>query len=342
MAKKYGIVYMGSKEKILNMIQYINNRHFDRQYFIDLFAGGFSVSSYILQHTKKEVISNDLNPYVIALYREILNGSKNLDLVKHNFVDRETFEYVRDNPDEFPEWYVGLVLNFWSFGCNQKDYLFAKNLEEGKKALHQAIVFDDFTEFEKLFPKIIIPQNVREIDYKKHNKKRTYFMSYVKKYINESEEEQDLRLEHTSHLSQTEHISAISALIPYQKRLSLFSVDWKIAYQAIPKEKLEKSVIYCDPPYQDTKQYQVGKDMDYDEFWQWFRECPYPVYVSSYNAPEDIKPINFEYKHSLLDNGKLGDNKKKKVVKENLYWNGKGKPFLTLEDELFEYEKSTK
>jgi hypothetical protein len=68
----------------------------------------------------------------------------------------------------------------------------------------------------------------------------------------------------------------------------------------------------------------VGQDFSYDKFWEWFRNCPYPVYVSSYTAPDDIKPLNFERKAQLLDNGHKGDNKQKKLVMENIYWNGKG------------------
>jgi site-specific DNA-adenine methylase len=335
MAERYGIVYMGSKEKILNLISYINSRHYDAKYFIDLFTGGLTVSSYILKNTKKQVIANDLNHYVIALYKEVLSGSKNLDNIKFNFVDRETFEYVKNNPDMYPEWYVGFVLNMWSFGCNQKDYLYAKDLEYAKKAIHQAIVFDDFEEFEKLFPNILIPVNIREIDYKKHKKKRTHFMKYLKDYMRDNPNELYARLEHSEQLAQVEHLTELKSLIPHKERLSLSSVDWKFAYDFINKSVLENSIIYCDPPYQDTKQYQFGNGFDYDEFWNWFRECPYPVYVSSYKAPDDIKPLNFDFKHSLLDNGKQGSGKKKNLVTENIYWNGKGNPEPTLEDLLF-------
>lgn len=54
----------------------------------------------------------------------------------------------------------------------------------------------------------------------------------------------------------------------------------------------DESIIYCDPPYKDTKGYTVG--LDYDEFWQWCRERVYDghkVYISEYQAPDDFIKI---------------------------------------------------
>lgn len=72
---------------------------------------------------------------------------------------------------------------------------------------------------------------------------------------------------------------------------------------------------------------------NHGDFWQWFRETHYCVYVSSYKAPDDIKPLNFEYKNQLLSGG--GG----KVATENIYWNGKGNYIPTMEDLLFNTEE---
>ena len=92
MSDRYGIVYMGSKEKILDLIDYLFEREYKKKTFIDLFAGGFAVSGFALNKTKFNVISNDLNRYVIGLYVEILSGSENLDQVKYDWVSRLQFE----------------------------------------------------------------------------------------------------------------------------------------------------------------------------------------------------------------------------------------------------------
>lgn len=54
----------------------------------------------------------------------------------------------------------------------------------------------------------------------------------------------------------------------------------------------DESIIYCDPPYKDTKGYTFG--LEHDEFWQWCRERVYDghkVYISEYQAPNDFIKI---------------------------------------------------
>ncbi|MCM1178652.1 MAG: DNA adenine methylase [Clostridium sp.] len=52
-------------------------------------------------------------------------------------------------------------------------------------------------------------------------------------------------------------------------------------------------VIYCDPPYQCTKQYANALTFDYDKFWQTMREwSKYNiVLISEENAPDDFECI---------------------------------------------------
>jgi len=106
-------------------------------------------------------------------------------------------------------------------------------------------------------------------------------------------------------------------------------MDWLELYKLLPVDILKNAIIYCDPPYKATAQYQVGKGFNYNAFWQWFRTCPYSVYVSSYQAPKDIQPLNFELKIQLLNSN--GRQKKQ----ENIYWNGKGDYTPTLFDEIY-------
>lgn len=60
-------------------------------------------------------------------------------------------------------------------------------------------------------------------------------------------------------------------------------------YWNLPLPK--NSIIYCDPPYKGTKQYDVSKSFDYDMLWNWFRKmgnAGHKVFVSEYSAPEDF------------------------------------------------------
>lgn len=53
------------------------------------------------------------------------------------------------------------------------------------------------------------------------------------------------------------------------------------------------SLIYCDPPYKDTKQYGVSKNFNHNEFWQWVRKKSKNniVIVSEQTAPEDFTEL---------------------------------------------------
>ena len=63
-------------------------------------------------------------------------------------------------------------------------------------------------------------------------------------------------------------------------------------YKNIRKD-LRNTVIYCDPPYNDTKRYKNAVNFDYEEFWDIVRELSEEniVIVSELNAPDDFEVI---------------------------------------------------
>lgn len=308
----YGISYMGSKNSIVDeLIYYILQRHYDNKYFIDVFTGGFAVSHYVLENTNKKVYANDLNKYVIAFLDKVIHNK--LDDKVYEWVSRELFTDIRDNPNKYEDWYVGYVLTIWSFGNSQRAYMYGKDIEYEKKSAHNMVVFNKWDENTQLFYDII-PNYLKELDYKKQSEKRVELLSIIKKHINDS--------------YMIENLQRVERLDRVQNLERLDRVHWFKFIKSIPHEILKDSVIYCDPPYEDTTEYMVD-GFNHDEFWQWFRETPYSVYVSSYKAPDDIKPLNFELKRSLLAGG-AGELKV-----ENLYFNGKGNYTPTFEDMLF-------
>lgn len=57
---------------------------------------------------------------------------------------------------------------------------------------------------------------------------------------------------------------------------------------------VEPSIIYCDIPYLNTKQYATSKDFNHDKFWDWCRQMKtkgHTIFISEYNAPEDFKCV---------------------------------------------------
>ncbi len=79
----------------------------------------------------------------------------------------------------------------------------------------------------------------------------------------------------------------------------------------------EKAVIYCDPPYQNTKGYE-NKNFDHNKFWQWCRDRHkqgYKIYVSEYNAPDDFKCVWQMVKKDGMGTTKQGNKQKIKIEK---------------------------
>ncbi len=54
-----------------------------------------------------------------------------------------------------------------------------------------------------------------------------------------------------------------------------------------------KSIIYCDPPYEGTTPYHIG-GFDHERFWDWCRiktREGHKIFISEYNAPPDFECV---------------------------------------------------
>lgn len=68
----------------------------------------------------------------------------------------------------------------------------------------------------------------------------------------------------------------------------------------------KNSLIYCDIPYQGTKQYGISKNFNYDKFWNWAEEMSKYniVLVSEHNAPHQWHCIWEQGVKRTIDNTK--------------------------------------
>ena len=101
-----------------------------------------------------------------------------------------------------------------------------------------------------------------------------------------------------------ESIRSIMRQIPKLQGVEFRSGDYKNLQ--IPDE----SIIYCDPPYMNTKCYMMG--LGYEEFWQWCRERVYDghkVYISEYQAPNDFIKIWEKEIRNCIGNNKTATEK---------------------------------
>lgn len=127
MARKYGLPYQGSKSKLAERIVALLP---PATHLYDVFAGGCAITHAALLSGKfKEVHANDFTDSV-KLFEDALNG----DIAKYEperFRNREDFFAEKDsNP------YVRLV---YSFGNNQQGYLYGREIEPYKKAVHEML-----------------------------------------------------------------------------------------------------------------------------------------------------------------------------------------------------------
>lgn len=143
MRKKYGLPFMGSKNKLADKIVALFPK---ATHFYDLFAGGCAMSHAALLSGKfKEVHANDITDSV-TLFKDALEG--NLEKYEpERFRSREDFFAEKDeNP------FVRLC---YSFGNNQRDYLYSKEIEPYKKAVHEMLYAPTPNERRLKFNKVI-------------------------------------------------------------------------------------------------------------------------------------------------------------------------------------------
>lgn len=134
MARYYSMPYMGSKQKLVDkIIPLILSRHKGATDFYDLFGGGGSVSFYVLQrYPRLKTHYNELNTAIVELLRHIQNGGE----IPNIFVPRAIFSQKINKND----WYAGFLQCCWTFGNNQRSYLYGDKIEEFKRKYHETVL----------------------------------------------------------------------------------------------------------------------------------------------------------------------------------------------------------
>ena len=64
----------------------------------------------------------------------------------------------------------------------------------------------------------------------------------------------------------------------------------------------DNSVVYCDPPYKNTKKY--TSTFDHDAFYGWCLDNPHPVFISEYDMPEGFTAIDATQIKNLMNSEK--------------------------------------
>ena len=260
----YGIPYMGSKTGIAEDLIAILPKG---ERFVDLFGGGFAMTHCALLSSKwKSFLYNEINPLLVELIRKGINGDYNYDKFKPEFITREKFAELKDVD--------GYVKYIWSFGNKGDAYLFGKDIEEQKHAFHDAVVFGKMDKACEYIPEL---KNMRGRTIKD---RRLSYNIIVRGELQRNDLQQLQQLERLQQLEQLERLQQLERLERLQQleRLELVCGSYlDFAYG-------KGDVVYCDPPYEGTAEYDGG--FNHKEFYDWVASRPYRVYFSSYEISD--------------------------------------------------------
>nr|DAK83983.1 MAG TPA: DNA adenine methylase [Caudoviricetes sp.] len=273
---RYGLPYMGSKNAIAKAIV---DALPAGEVFVDLFCGGCAVThAAILSGKYKRFIINDINPQIVQLFIDAIGGKY---ANEKRWISREDFFRLKDTD--------AYVKYCWSFGNDGHCYLYGRNIEHWKKALHYARVLGDFSLLENDFGiktkdagRAAIRQLFLSGEYKKGTQKDMERLERLQSF-------QSIQgLERLQSLQNLQNVQSLESLQSFE-RLQGFSGD----YQAV--EIPAGAVVYCDIPYDSTTKTLAKRsycrEFDTERFYNWARSVNFPVYVSEYKMPMDFKSI---------------------------------------------------
>ena len=316
-SQKYGIPYTGNKQRIAS---YIFEHLPNGKRFVDLFGGGGAMTHYAMLNCQDKFDSflyNDINPLVTDLFKRAVNGEFNPRTFKPRFITKE--EYIRTHNND------GYVAYIWSFGNNNtKGYLFGEQIMGFKEQAHNWVVFgdedslkyleehykdsyywhikniyqgDDYGLARKIYTNIILKIEAVKVcvDYG-DNMVYDTFKDYTfdefldlsnkriveaineycpnipkKNYKNTSDKTKINELKQLQQLQQLERLQQL-------QQLEITNMDY---HEFKPRKD---DIIYCDIPYDSDVGY--GVEFDFNEFVEWCKEQPVPIYYSYYTTGE--------------------------------------------------------
>ena len=264
---QYGMPYMGSKNEIVPSLAM---KFPPADNFYDLFGGGGSVTHYMLKnklHRYKQFHYNEIDSSVAQLFKDAIAGKYNYNVFTPEWITRERFDAEKATN--------GYIKCLWSFGNGQKSYLFGEDVESYKKSLHFAVVFGVFDELVKKTLDIDSwPATVNTIT------KRRIFIRQKITYNCGKEKRGDLeQLEQLERLQQLEQLERLQQL----ERLEQLQQLERLVITSKSYDQLQikpNSVVYCDPPYIGTAQYQTS--FNHKPFCDWAANQSCPVFISEY------------------------------------------------------------
>ena len=330
MAKKsWGLPYMGSKNSIAKDIV---NALPSGERLVDLFAGGCAITDYASKNTNKfsRFLVNDLNGWSPQMYVKALAGGFKDE---ERWISRKDFFRLKDT-DPFVKLCFSFGNNlkdylystelepykralhhiiFWeNYGpieelCPQvvdiiKEYCKGKD-RKGRRIASGYAVADhikqkgsvEYWKSNPMFRSVKVKWREERCGLKGLELANNAIKDISIKSILQSLESLE-RLERLESLQRMENIADMTerAILSPQ---DMFIETSNISYSDYAYRYGD--VVYCDPPYKNTRGY--GIRFNSDAFWEWARTRSFPVYVSEYQAPSDFVSVWSKEKRSILN-----------------------------------------
>lgn len=290
MGEKYGLPYTGSKSRIAHWV--IDNLPRGRV-LIDAFAGGCAITHRALLSDKYQtIIANDINIKYPQLFLDAVRGKYREE---RRWISREDFERLKSQ-DAF-------IACCWSFGNSLQHYMYSPAIEPYKRALHYAIVLDDFAPMQELMQEVA--QAVCEAIHwirNTHDRRVTaqkVIVKTLKRLTGDNYAHQIIQgnplyktILHTSRNTPSlENLGRLQSLesLEILERLERLRVS-SLSYDEI--DIPEDAVVYCDPPYHacDKNLYEgTAKSFDHCAFYDWCVRVSNtnPIFISEYSIEDD-------------------------------------------------------
>ena len=134
--KPIGLPYQGSKKKISKKIVEIIKQNFgtDKPIY-DIFGGGGAITAECILNGL-EVYYNDLDKDITNAFERVI--SQDREWIKTLIISRDEFFEIKDKENKTTDEFLKLLVN--SFGNNNKDYMYSKEISDLKYNLAKEII----------------------------------------------------------------------------------------------------------------------------------------------------------------------------------------------------------
>ena len=309
----YGLPYKGSKNRIAKKILDVLPA---APVLYDVFCGGCAITHAALLSGKySRVVANDINSMIPhAFETAITGGFRNED----RWISRDDFQRLyKTDP------YVAIC---FSFGNDLRWYCYARDLEPYKRALHYAIFWKDIAPWRELCPETADALKAAvESETDRHKRRIKAGRAIVKELkaglmngtidpavMDKPIYKKNRGMQSLETLGNYERLQRLESLERFERLKSLETLQTNESLCRLQSlERLERinsvdvppvlsvttgdyralnfeqgGIIYCDPPYKNTKGY--GREFDFAGFYSWCEHQANPVFISEYTMPEDL------------------------------------------------------